>query len=74
MGPDTAAPDGDEPGDMLAMVVVGRDGSHNQLATWVALTGAPATPGASTSMPIGQIAAVQIVSAGTGTVFLRRNL
>ena len=35
---------------MLAMVVVGRDGSHTLLATWVALTAAPATPGASTSM------------------------
>jgi anti-sigma factor RsiW len=71
---DTSAPDGDEPGDKLAMEVVGRDGSQSRLATWVALTGVTATPGGSTSMPIDQIAAVQIVSATSGDVFLQRSL
>jgi hypothetical protein len=61
-------------GDKLAMVVVGRDGSHTQLATWVGLAGVPATPGGSTSMPMDQIASVQIVSADSGDVLLQRTL
>jgi Putative zinc-finger len=64
----------EEAGDRLAMVVVGRDGSQIQLATWVALTGLPATPGGSTSMPLNEIAAVQIVSADSGEVLLQRSL
>jgi hypothetical protein len=64
----------EEAGDKLAMVVVGRDGSQIQLATWVALTGVPATPGGSTSMPLNEIAAVQIVSADNGEVLLQRSL
>jgi anti-sigma factor RsiW len=73
-GPSTAAPDGNEHGDKLAMVVVGRDGSHDRLATWMALKGAIATPGGSTAMPIDQIATVQIISADTGNVLLQRSL
>ena len=61
-------------GDKLALVVVGRDGSQSQLATWVALTGVTATPGGSTLMPIDQIASVQIVSADRGDVLLQRSL
>jgi len=61
-------------GDKLAMVVVGRDGSRTQLATWVALAGVPATPGGTTSMPMDQIASVQIVSADTNEVLLQRSL
>ncbi|MBV8927628.1 MAG: zf-HC2 domain-containing protein [Mycobacteriaceae bacterium] len=64
----------DEVGDKLAMVVVGRDGTQTQLATWVALTGVPATPGGSTSMPMDEISAVQIVSADSGEVLLQRSL
>lgn len=63
-----------EVGDKLAMVVVGRDGSQTRLATWVALTGVPARPSGSTSMPINQIAAVQIVSADDGHVLVQRDL
>ncbi|HZA08727.1 anti-sigma factor family protein [Mycobacterium sp.] len=66
--------DSDEAGDKLAMVVVGRDGTQAQLATWVGLAGVPATPGGSTSMPMREIAAVQIVSADTGEVLLQRSL
>jgi hypothetical protein len=66
--------DGDERGDKLAMVVIGRDGSHSRLATWVALTGVSATPGASVSMPIDHIAAVQIISADAESVLLQRSL
>ncbi len=66
--------DGNEPGDKLAMVVIGHDGSHTRLATWVALTGVTANPGGSTSMPIDHIAAVQIVSPDDGGVLLQRSL
>ena len=70
----TSAPDGDEPPAKLAMVVVGRDGNHDRLATWMAVKGVRATPGGSTSMPIDQIATVQIVSADSGNVLLQRTL
>jgi anti-sigma factor RsiW len=60
--------------DTLAMVVVGRDGSRTQLATWVAEPGHTATPAASISTPVDQIAAVQVVSADNGRVLLQRSL
>jgi anti-sigma factor RsiW len=60
--------------DRLAMVVVGRDGSHTQLATWVAEPGHTATPAGSISTPVDQIAAVQVVSADNGQVLLQRSL
>ena len=61
-------------GDKLAMVVVGRDGSQDQVATWVAFDGTTATPRGHTSMPVEQVAAVRVVSADTGQVYLQRNL
>jgi anti-sigma factor RsiW len=60
--------------DRLAMVVVGRDGTHTQLATWVAEPGHTATPAGSIAMPTDQIAAVQVVSADNGQVLLERSL
>jgi anti-sigma factor RsiW len=60
--------------DTLAMVVVGRDGSQTRLATWVADPGHTATPAGSISMPVDQIAAIQIVSADDGHVLLQRSL
>jgi hypothetical protein len=68
----TSAPD--EPIDKLAMVVVARDGSHDQLATWMAIKGVHATPAGSTSKSIDQIATVEIVAADTGNVLLERTL
>jgi anti-sigma factor RsiW len=62
------------PRDRLAMVVVGRDGSHTRVATWVANPGHTATPAASISTPIDQIASVQVVSADNGQVLLERSL
>lgn len=62
------------PADRLAMVVVGRDGSRTQLATWVAHPGHTATPAGSISTSTGQIASVQVVSADTGDVLLQRLL
>jgi anti-sigma factor RsiW len=60
--------------DRLAMIVVGRDGTHTQLATWVAEPGHTATPAGSISTPADQIAAVQVVSADDGRVLLERSL
>jgi anti-sigma factor RsiW len=60
--------------DRLAMVVVGRDGTHTRLATWVAEPGHTATPAGSISTPTDQIAAVQVVSADNGQVLLERSL
>jgi anti-sigma factor RsiW len=64
----------DEAADKLAMVVVARDGSHDQLATWIAVKGVHATPAGSTARPIDQIATVEIVAADTGNVLLQRTL
>jgi anti-sigma factor RsiW len=65
------APHDDDDGDRLAMVAVGRDGSHTQLATWVARPGIVATTEGSVALRVDQIASVQIVSADTGDVFLQ---
>ncbi|WP_082984514.1 anti-sigma factor [Mycobacterium sp. 1465703.0] len=60
--------------DTLAMVVIGRDGSHTRLATWVAVPGHTATPAGAISTPVDQIAAVQVVAADSGQVLLQRSL
>ncbi|UMB68637.1 zf-HC2 domain-containing protein [Mycobacterium paraterrae] len=60
--------------DRLAMVVVGRDGTHTQLATWIADPGHTAKLAGSTSTPVEQISQVQVVSADDGRVLLQRSL
>jgi anti-sigma factor RsiW len=60
--------------DTLAMVVVGRDGSHTRMATWTANPGHTATPAGSISIPADQIASVQVVSADDGQLLLERSL
>ena len=62
------------PHDTLAMVVVGRDGSHTRMATWVANPGHMATPAASISTSVDRFASVQVVSADDGQVLLERSL
>jgi hypothetical protein len=64
----------DAPPQNLGMVVVGRDGSHNQVATWLGLSGATALPSANTPMAMNEIASVQLVSADNGEVLLESNL
>ncbi|OBI73178.1 zf-HC2 domain-containing protein [Mycobacterium sp. E740] len=64
----------DAPPQDLAMVVVGRDGSRNQIATWLGLSGATALPSANTPMQMQEIAAVQLVSPDSGKVLLERSL
>jgi hypothetical protein len=65
---------GTVPPQDLGMVVVGRDGSHTQVATWLGVSGATALPSATTPMPKDDIAAVQLVSAENGKVLLEKNL
>lgn len=67
-GPSDATPQN------LGMVVVGRDGSRAQIATWLGLSDATALPSGNTPMPKGEIAAVQLVSSDTGKVLLEKNL
>ena len=62
------------PPSNLGMVVVGHDGSHNQIATWLGMSGATALPSGNTPLPVEKIAAVQLVSADTGKVLLERKL
>jgi hypothetical protein len=64
----------DERGDTLAMVIVGRDGSHTQLVTWLAVPGVTARPNGNSPMPIEQISAVQVVAADSGDVLSQRAL
>ena len=58
----------------LGMVVVGRDGSHTEVATWLGLSGATALPSATAPMQLNEIAAVQLVSSDSGRVLLERHL
>ena len=62
----------DAPPQDLGMVVVGRDGSHTQVATWLGLSGATALPSANTPVPMEEIAAVQLVSSESGQVLLEK--
>jgi len=54
-----------------AMVVTDRSGTEHEVSTWTAGEGTTATPTATTSVPIGEIASVDIRAAGAGTVLLR---
>lgn len=65
---------GGPPPSNLGMVVVSRDGSRAQIATWLGMSGATALPSGNTPVPIGDIAAVQLVSADNGRVLLERKL
>ncbi|ELR85492.1 putative transmembrane anti-sigma factor domain protein [Mycobacterium avium MAV_120709_2344] len=58
----------------MALVVVSRDGSLTRLATWVAIPGHTAAPTGSISMPVTQIATVQVVLADNGHVMLQRSI
>jgi hypothetical protein len=62
------------PPQNLGMVVVGRDGSHTEVATWLGLSGATALPSATTPMQKDEIAAVQLVSSDNGKVLLEKSL
>ncbi len=65
---------GGAPPSNLGMVVVGRDGSRTQVATWLGLSGATALPSGNTAMPKDQIASVELVSVDSGQVLLERQM
>ena len=64
----------DAPPQNLGMVVVGRDGSREEIATWMGLSGATALPSGNTQTHIDDIAAVQMVSSPDGKVLLEKRL
>ncbi|KHO23134.1 anti-sigma factor family protein [Mycolicibacterium setense] len=64
----------DAPPQNLGMVVIGRDGSREEIATWLGLSGATALPSANTQMPMPEIAAVQLVTSPEGKVLLEKQL
>ena len=64
----------DAPPQQLGMVVIDRDGSRAEVATWLGVSGATALPSANTPMQLDEIAAVQLVSADSGEVLLERQL
>jgi hypothetical protein len=65
---------GNAPPSNLGMVVVGRDGSRSQVATWLGLSGATALPSGNTPMSKDQIASVELVSVDSGQVLLERKM
>lgn len=69
-----SADEADGDADVLALVVVERDGDESVLATWMARTGDTARPSASTALSIDDIGAVKIVEIGTSEVVLQRDL
>jgi len=54
-----------------AMVVTDRSGHQTQVSTWTASEGTVVEPAATTSVPVSDIAAIDIRAAGNGTVLLR---
>jgi len=54
-----------------AMVVTDRSGKQTQISTWTAAEGSTVVPIATTSLPVSDIAAIDIRSAANGTVLLR---
>ena len=66
--------DSNTPPKDLGMVVVGRDGTRSQIATWLGIPGATALPSGTTPMQSDDIAAVQMVSMNDGKVLLEKQL
>ena len=63
----------EKPGE-FALVVVGRDGTRAQAATWKAAPNTSVTLDGSTSMPTNQIRSVELVSTETNDVLLKHTL
>ena len=58
----------------LGMIVVGRNGTQDQIATWVGVNGATALPSGATLLPKDQIKSVQLVDTDTKAVLLETTL
>ncbi|HEU0205117.1 MAG TPA: zf-HC2 domain-containing protein [Pseudolysinimonas sp.] len=57
-----------------ALWVVQKDGSASELSSWSAANNSTVTLSAGTSVPVGEIAAVQVRSVGDGRVLLESDL
>ena len=66
--------DPDSPGEQLVLVTVGRDGSRNELASWVEHDGATALPTASTALHVDEIASLEVMSRQTKQILLHSEL
>ncbi|BBX71881.1 zf-HC2 domain-containing protein [Mycolicibacterium psychrotolerans] len=64
----------DAPPKDLGMVVLTRDGSRSQIATWLGVPGATALPSGTTPIQRDDITAVQMVSVSDGKVLLEKQL
>ncbi|MGZ6777416.1 MAG: anti-sigma factor family protein [Mycobacterium sp.] len=58
----------------LSMVVLGHNGTQNQIATWVGVNGATALPSGNTTMQKDEIKSVQLVDTDTKAVLLQTDL
>lgn len=58
----------------LSMVLLDRNGSQSQIATWVGVNGATALPSGNTTMQKDEIKAVQLVDTDTKEVLLQTDL
>lgn len=58
----------------LSMVLVGHNGTQNEIATWVGVNGATALPSGNTTMQQDQIKSVQLVDTDTRAVLLQSDL
>lgn len=63
--------EGYHPAWTYAMVITDREGHQTAVSTWTAEEGTTAWPTATTSVPLTDIASVDIRTAGDGTVLLR---
>jgi hypothetical protein len=66
--------DASTPPSRLGMVVVGRDGTQSEIATWLGLAGATALPSGNTPLRREEIAAVRMVADDTREVLLEKTL
>jgi hypothetical protein len=58
----------------LSMVILGPNGTQNEVATWVGVNGATALPSGNTTMQKDQIKSVQLVDTDTRAVLLQSDL
>jgi hypothetical protein len=58
----------------LSMVVLDRNGTPSEIATWLGVNGATALPSGNTTMQKDQIKSVQLVDSDTKAVLLQRDL
>lgn len=65
---------GQETTENLSMVVLGHNGTQNEIATWVGVNGATALPSGNTTMQKDEIKSVQLVDVDTKAVLLQTDL